>query len=142
MTRVVVDASVVVKWLCPEREDEADGDQALALLERVKAGRITVHQPVHWLAEVAAVLVRLSPATVADDVADLYAMNFLVEGGPEVYLDACELARSLNHHVFDTLYHAVALALSDTVLVTADIRYERKARRLGAITLLQDLALA
>lgn len=142
MTRVVVDASVVVKWLFPERKDEADAQQALVLLERVKAGRIAVHQPVHWLAEVAAVLVRLSPTTVADDLADLYAMNFPVEGSPEVYLGACELACSLNHHVFDTLYHAVALTLPDTVLVTADTRYERKARRRGAITLLHDVALA
>ena len=140
MTRVVVDASVVVKWLFPDPEDEADAQQALALLERVKTGRVAVHQPVHWLAEVAAVLVRLSPATMADDVADLYAMNFSVEGSPEVYLGACELARSLNHHVFDTLYHAVALTLPDTVLVTADIRYERKARRRGAIMLLHDMA--
>ena len=61
-------------------------------------------------------------------------------GRPEVYLDACELARSLNYHVFDTLYHAVALTLPDTVLVTADTRYERKARRRGAIMLLRDIA--
>jgi predicted nucleic acid-binding protein len=140
VTRVVVDASVVVKWLLPERKDEGDAERALALLEGVKAGRITVHQPVHWLAEVAAVLVRLSPATVADDLADLHAMNFPVEAGPEVYLDACELARSLNHHVFDTLYHAVALTLPGTVLVTADARYERKGRRRGAIMLLHDMA--
>lgn len=139
MTRLVIDASVVVKWLLPQREDEADVEQALMLLEEVRTGRVRVHQPVHWLAEAAAVLVRLSPATAAADVADLYAMNLPVEGGPEVYLIACELARALNHHVFDTLYHAVALTLPDTILVTADARYERNARRRGAITLLRDV---
>ena len=67
-------------------------------------------------------------------------MNLRVEASPEIYLIACDLARALNHHVLDTLYHAVALTLSDTVLVTADARYERNARRRGAIVLLRDLS--
>jgi predicted nucleic acid-binding protein len=94
----------------------------------------------HWLAETAAVLVRLSPETAAEDVADLYAMSLPVESGPEVYLVARDLAQSLNQHVFDTLYHAVALTLPNTVLVTADPRYERSARRPGAVMLLRDLS--
>ena len=98
------------------------------LLEGVRNGRLLVHQPVHWLAETAAVLVRLSPAIAATDMADLYAMNLPIENGPEVHLVACELARALNHHVFDTLYQAVALMLPNTMLVTADARYERNAR--------------
>ncbi|MDP9132784.1 MAG: type II toxin-antitoxin system VapC family toxin [Nitrospirota bacterium] len=141
MTRLVIDASVVVKWLLPQREDEADVEQALKLLAGVRTGHVRVHQPVHWLAETAAVLVRLSPATAAADVADLYAMNLPVESGPEIYFVACELARALNHHVFDTLYHAVALTLPDTMLVTADARYERTTRRRGAIVLLREVAL-
>ena len=140
MNRLVIDASVIVKWVLPQREEEADTEQALAVLESVRAGEMHVHQPVHWLAEVASVLVRLSPDTAAVDVADLYSMNLPVEGSPEVYLIACDLARALNHHVFDTLYHAVALTLADTVMVTADARYERKARRHGAIVLLRDLS--
>lgn len=140
MTRLVVDASVVVKWLVPQRKDEADTEQALILLDGIKGGRVRVHQPVHWLAETAAVLARLSPETAAEDVADLYAMSLPVESGPEVYLVACDLAQSLNQHVFDTLYHAVALTLPNTVLVTADARYERSARRRGAVLLLRDLS--
>lgn len=140
MTRLVVDASVVVKWLVPQREDEVDTEQALILLDGIKSGRVRVHQPVHWLAETAAVLVRLSPETAAEDVADLYAMSLPVESGPEVFRVACDLAQTLNQHVFDTLYHAVALTLPDTMLVTADARYERSARRRGAIMLLRDLS--
>jgi predicted nucleic acid-binding protein len=139
MTRVVVDASVVVKWLFPQRERERDADHALTLLEGLKAGQISLHQPIHWLAEVAAVLVRLSPSTAPADIADLYAMNIPMESGPDMYLLACELAHELNHHVFDTLYHAVALILPDTRLVTADTQYYRKARRRGSITLLSEL---
>jgi predicted nucleic acid-binding protein len=42
------------------------------------------------------------------------------------------LAIDLHHHLFDTLYHAVALE-TESVLVTADGRYLAKARDLGQI---------
>ena len=69
MNRLVIDAGVIVKWALPQRKEEADTEQALAVLERVRAGEVHVHQPVHWLAEVASVLVRLTPDTAAVDVA-------------------------------------------------------------------------
>ena len=100
MTRMVADANVVVKWVLPEREAEANAEQALARLKEVTAGRISLHQPPHWLAEeVAAVLVRLSPSTAAVDVADLSAMHLPVENGPEIYHLGCELVRSLNRYL-------------------------------------------
>ena len=48
----------------------------------------------------------------------------------------CELARALGQHVFDTLYHAVALLTPGAMLVTADERYYRKAAAYGSIVLL------
>jgi predicted nucleic acid-binding protein len=138
MKQVVADASVVVKWVFPSKDDEADADKALNLLTAVKGGQISLYQPPHWLAEVAAVIVRLSPATVLDDVADLYTMEFTVVDTPKVYMIACELSRTLNQHLFDTLYHAVALTLSEAVLVTADERYYRKAQQHGKIGLLAN----
>lgn len=57
---------------------------------------------------------------------------------PEIYATACDLSRTLNHHLFDTLYQAVALHLDDAVLVTADERYYQKARDRGKISLLAD----
>ena len=56
-------------------------------------------------------------------------------------MTACDLAIRLNHHVFDTLYHAVALLTSETTLVTADRRYFDKAQSSGRILLLSNLAL-
>lgn len=141
MRRIVADASVILKWVLPERDDETDADKALTLLDQVKAGNVTLHQPPHWLAEVAGVLSRLSPATVLDDVADLYDMGCDVIATPDVYFTACELARDLNHHLFDTLYHAVALNLPDGVMVTADKRYYDKAMAKGKIILLAGLTL-
>ena len=136
MTRIVADASVVVKWLLPERDHEAGVEPALNILQQVKKGNITLHQPPHWLAEVAAVVTRLSPATARRKIMALYEMECEVIETPEVYLTACELSIEFEHHVFDTLYHAVALHLGRATLVTADERYYQKARSRGGISLL------
>lgn len=133
---MVVDASVVIKWLLPQR-DETDGRLAVQLWNRVGAGHLQLVQPPHWLAEVAAVVARLSPATAADDIRDLHALEIAVSHSLQVYDTACELAISLNHHLFDTLYHAVALELGAR-LVTADERYYTKAEERGCIVRLAE----
>ncbi len=140
MTPVAVaDASVIVKWLLPEKERGSDSDLALSLLASVREGALALLQPPHWLAEVAAVLTRISPQTAEADVADLFAMQLPVSDTAEVFLTGCRLARTLDHHLFDTLYHAVALETQGALLVTADARYFRKASGQGAIAMLADL---
>lgn len=130
--RIVIDASVVVKWVFPESEGEDDAEQALSLLTEVKAGRLNPLQPPHWLAEVGAVVTRLRPE-IADSVLGLLdAMEFPVVNDLAVFKRASRIARDLDHHLFDTLYHAVAFEY-DLTLVSADGRYYRKARRLGRI---------
>ena len=57
----------------------------------------------------------------------------------EVYLKACELSSKLCHHLFDTLYHAVALILPDAILITADEHYYRKSNSVGRILLLESI---
>lgn len=141
MTRVVVDASVLIKWMLPARDGEGDLDRARTLFEAVRQRHTRIVQPPHWLAEVAAVLSRLSPETAAADVLDLVDLDFDVDDGPDAYVTAVELAHSLSHHLFDTFYHAVALVGPDTTLVTADEHYYRKARHRGAIVRLHDLRL-
>ena len=141
MSRIVLDASVLVKWILQDEDREADSAQALSLCESFRGGRISLVQPVHWLAEVAAVCVRLRPDIAAQTTAFLYAMEIPVRDTLEVYRRACALAEELNHHVFDTLYHAVALDLPDVTLVTADRRYYLKARKKGTIALLADFPL-
>ncbi|MEW6296346.1 MAG: type II toxin-antitoxin system VapC family toxin [Thermodesulfobacteriota bacterium] len=128
---VVLDASVFVKWLLQDRERDADTDHATAVVEAVVTGRIAAVQPVHWLAEVGGVIARLSPKTAEEDVALLQALDLPVSDAPAVLRRACRLAIALNHHLFDTLYHAVALEVEDATLVTADRRYLKKARRVG-----------
>lgn len=138
MTALAVDASVVLKWVFPQRDGEIHVGQALVVLEHIRRGRVSVLQPPHWLAEVAAVVSRLEPQRGPEVINLLHAMEVPVSDGAEVYQRACELAVALRQHVFDTLYHAVALSRPDGVLVTADERYYRRAVGTGQVTLLSD----
>lgn len=135
--KLVVDASVAVKWFLPESPREPDADQAAALLRAVREGGVDLLQPPHWLAEVAAVITRLRPEIAGEAIDLLDAMEFESTADPEVYKHASRLAKRLDQHLFDTLYHAVALA-NDALLVTADARYLRKARHAGNIVALDD----
>jgi predicted nucleic acid-binding protein len=138
MTTVVLDASVVVKWLLPERDSEEDVDRAERLLRQIQSSAVQVVQPCHWLAEAVAVVTRLSPETAEDDISDLVDLHFNELGSKDVYLKASELSHRLQHHLFDTLYHAVALTVGDAILLTADRKYFEKARPWGSIQLLRD----
>ena len=135
---VVLDASVILKWLLGDPAREPDIEKAFALVESVVRGRLEIMQPVHWLAEVAAVAARLVPQTAVGDVEMLAALEFPTTDSPTVIRRATSLAIETKHHLFDTLYHAVALEHEDALLVTADERYYRKAESYGTIRALHD----
>ena len=137
--KVVVDASVAVKWVLPDPHVELDADQALVLLTGVKSGDFTPLQPPHWLAEVAAVITRLHPEAARRAIELLYALELPVTAELEIFVRASSIAERLGRHVFDTLYHAVALEHGAT-LITADDEYYRKARPLGHIIRLWTLS--
>lgn len=137
--KLVVDASVALKWFFRERGDEADLGPALALLRALDAGRITMLQPPHFLAEVAAVLAREKPDTAHEDLADLQLVDWYTVTDPSIYTIGIDLARGLQQHVLDTLYHAIALHEPDTTLATADERYYASAHAHGRIRRLADL---
>jgi predicted nucleic acid-binding protein len=135
---VVLDASVVLKWLLADPVREPDTARATALVRAVVAGEVEILQPVHWLVEVAAVLARLSPESASADVLMLRAMEIPATDEGEVLRRACMLAIDTGQHLFDTLYHAVALETEDAVLVTADDRYYKRALRFGRLLPLRD----
>lgn len=135
--KVVIDASVALKWLLADETREPNALQALRILEGLRQGDLQAVQPVHWLAEVAAVLAREAPAQVEPALDLLGAMELPVAADLDLLKQASALSRELAHHLFDTLYHAVALA-SGALLVTADDHYFRKARALGQILRLED----
>ncbi len=135
---LVVDASVLVKWLLADPEREAETAQATRVMRAVAEGHDTIVQPVHWLVEVGAVLARLSPETAEQDLAMLEALELPVDEGPEITGRACRLAIGLGEHLFDTLYHAVALEQAQATLITADTRYLNAARNQGRVMHLSD----
>ena len=137
---VVVDASAALKWFFRSRDDEADLDIALDLLRRVADGSVTLLQPPHFVAEVSAVLSREVPVMAQTALGDLLDIEMQRIETDAVYARAVELSLRLQHHLFDTLYHAVALESQDALLVTADERYWRKARTAGCIVRLADFA--
>ncbi|MEJ0034855.1 MAG: type II toxin-antitoxin system VapC family toxin [Gammaproteobacteria bacterium] len=135
---VVVDASVVIKWLLQDPEREVGTEKATQLMDSITRGELTALQPTHWLAEVGAVLARESPDTAADDVTMLNALELPAADDPLVLRRGVELAIELKQHLFDTYYHAVALETPDTTLITADERYLRVGRAKGRILHLMD----
>ncbi len=136
---VVVDASVALKWFFRLRHDEDDVEHALTLLRDIGEGRHRMVQPPHFLAEMAVVLVRKKSRAAQRDFADLQDLDWDTLDGSDLYVKAMELSNRFGHHLFDTLYHTTALLMPDSVLVTADRTYYRKAKPAGQISLLKDL---
>jgi predicted nucleic acid-binding protein len=66
--------------------------------------------------------------------------RFATTASRAVYRRAAELSATLKHHLFDTLYHAVALEEGAT-LITADETYFNKAKSVGGIVQLADFSI-
>ncbi len=140
--KLVVDASVALKWFFTDRNNEAQTERALTILDALDAGTVQIIQPPHFLAEMAAVLVREKGHAAMADIEDLQTLDWQVLETSELYQRAMLLADDLDHHLFDTLYHAVAGCLPEAMLVTTDRRYKHKAADLACICLLEDLELS
>lgn len=126
--KLVVDASVAVKWFFRDRIDELHAGEALHVLKGVASGAVELIQPAHFVAEVSAVLAREAPEQAGRDLRDLLDILFRTRDDAAVHARAMKLAIQLDHHLFDTLYHAVALETPGAVLVTADRRYLAKVK--------------
>jgi predicted nucleic acid-binding protein len=137
--RVVLDASVAVKWVMRDPRTGPNLDKALGLLRAIRAHKIEVVEPPHWTLEILAVIARMRPRRVDFVLGMLGALPFSETSGLSCHRRAAEIAIGLNHHLFDTLYHAVALEEGAT-LVTADEAYLSKARGLGGIVSLADFS--
>lgn len=136
---LVIDASVAVKWFFHNKPGEQDVTQALAILRALQNGDAGAIQPPHWLVEVLAVLAREAPPLAEEALEVLEDLNLPVSPGAHVYQRGVRLSNQLKHHMFDTLYHAIALEQGAT-LITADDIYFAKAFRLGNIKLLMNYA--
>ena len=137
--RLVIDASVAIKWIIRDPLVEPDADKALAILRGMRFRTIQAFEPPHWIAEILATITRARPQRIALTLGILSTLTFKETVQPSCYRRAADLAIALNHHLFDTLYHAVALEEGAT-LVTADETYFAKAQSLGGIQRLVDFS--
>jgi len=116
--RIVIDASVALKWVV----SEADSDAADAILDQ------DLMAPVLWLAEAANVLwrkARTREITAEEANARLSELRKapVASLSMEPYLErALELAVEIGHPVYDCIYLALALH-HRTHVVTADRRF-------------------
>lgn len=138
---VVVDASVAVRWFTREHVDKNDTDTATEILWGIYEGRARMIEPPHFLCEVASVLVRKQPKLAYRSLDRLVRINWKTAESMRIYSLAMDLSARLNHHLFDTLYHATSLLTEHATFVTADERYYAKARGQGGIVRLADFAL-
>ena len=105
---------------------------AQSLLAEIIAGVHECIQPPHWLAEIIGVMARRHPDLVGATLAAIHRLGIEIATEDAIYQRAAELAAGLKQHVFDTLYHAVALERGAS-FVTADERYFAAAAKEGAI---------
>ena len=140
MKTLVVDASVAAKWFLPE----AGADQA----QRLLSGRYTLIAPALIWVEVASVLWKhVRKRLMTPDEAALilqHALAFPVEQHdlPSLLPQALALANDLDRTIYDSLYLALAIQASAT-LVTEDARLVRSlsgGRHARRVCLLADLA--
>lgn len=129
MKAVVVDTSVVMKWFCHEKDDEA----ALRLREDLAVDRLRVSAPDLLLYELANAI-RFHPRLTAEDASS--AVESVVDLGIRfVPAAACPMREAVQSAFANkiTVYDAVfaALAAAEGVpLVTAD---EKMAGRIGSV---------
>lgn len=134
MSVVVVDASVVLRWLLV---DEPDREPALAVRDRIQAGRLEPRQPPHFPMEVASALVvaarvdRLEPSMVGPLVRSLDAFRLDRVASHDFASAAAETALDLGLRVLDAGYIVCARRTGGT-LITADRRLFEVALRSGA----------
>jgi len=125
---VVLDASVVVKWVL---RDEVGAAEALEWRERHRSGMDRVAVPEMLFYEVANAIVwsgRIEPALIEECWVGLLAVGlavYVLRGKP--MLRAIELARVAQTSVYDACYVALAETL-ECDLVTADAKLARKLR--------------
>ncbi len=118
--RLVIDASVAVKWLLPEE----DSEQAIALLE---AG-YDLYAPDLLTSEIGNVLWKksrrdgLSAATVRRLLSEFLDIRLRQSDSRQLAADALEIAHRHDRSFYDSLYLALAYTIDGT-LVTTDARF-------------------
>lgn len=138
--RIVVDASVAIKWLIGETDSD--------LARNLAASDDELHAPRLMASEIANALwrkVRLGEIELSDvSVMLVLAPDMPVRWGADEMVadDATRLALALDHPVYDCVYLALAYRIG-AVVVTADLRFANvlaSTEHSGTVVTLADYA--
>lgn len=138
--RLVVDASVALKWYLSHRDAEQDVEPAAAVGRAIEGRSTQLFSPTHWVLEVVSVLARIEPELTDVAIQELADIRPTIVNSSEAISRAAQMASDLERHMFDTMYHAVAIECGAN-LVTADLQYFKSSKHLGHITLLSEFEL-
>lgn len=133
-TKIVVDTSVLIKWI--KTRDEELRSEALSLLEIIQRERLEVIVPALLLYEVGNLLLRKTRlpsngvAAALDHVLDLPIT--VVNPEPALLRRAARLGRGLELTFYDSSFLAVAEEV-DGLFITADRKLFAAARRLPRV---------
>ncbi|MEM2896819.1 MAG: type II toxin-antitoxin system VapC family toxin [Candidatus Bathyarchaeia archaeon] len=135
---IVIDASVVAKWLIPEE----DSDKALKVLQEYVNGKVEIYSPDLLVYEVANVM-RYRPdiddETLATNIESLFNLQLnLIPPSSDVISEAITRAKALNLSMYDACYVVIAETLA-TNLITADAKLYERCKESGLAFLLKDL---
>ena len=75
--RLVVDASVALKWFMTERPDEQNVAEAALVGKSIETSRAELFAPPHWIAEIISVLARLDPPAVDGALTTLGSLEYV-----------------------------------------------------------------
>ena len=135
MQQIVVDSSVIVKWLVAEKEEWME--QALDLLDRVRKGKVEIIASVLAKYEVVNAIRHKS---LSDPEKNLCVDNFY--DLPIKYLDVsrkqAQQGRKIAEEASITYYDAVFVELAErlkVILVTANPKHQKKFRRIKVVAL-------
>jgi predicted nucleic acid-binding protein len=126
LTRLVLDASVAVKWYLPAAQEPLSSE-AFLLLRDYKSARVDLLVPGLFFAEFANILWkacwhrRCDAATADFAIGEVLRARFRTISSSSLVEEALQLARLYNRTVYDCLYIALAIR-TNTQVVTADER--------------------
>jgi predicted nucleic acid-binding protein len=125
---VVVDASVVLKWIVVE-EDSPEALRVRIEHDIVAPDFLLVECRNALLTKVRRRQIERSQAEDAESALDAFGLGIAILPSPPILHHAFILALDLDEPIYDCIYLAAALA-TDRKLVTADARFVSKASKL------------
>ena len=139
--KLIVDASVALKWLVSEEDSDVAG-RLFTDIHEIHAPRLMVSEVANALWRKAALQGLIEIQEAEARLESLSSMAIIWEADEMVCADALRIAMALNHPAYDCVYLALARRI-DATLVTADERFVNlaaPAEYRNAVMLLSDFA--